>query len=318
MDSFKNFCECSAPTGNRREPLLHRAGRGRTGRRRHGARRELGRGARVHADLGPRHLADERVHRLAYYAEIPSVFIDVQRVGPSTGMPTRTQQCDLMLCAYASHGDTRHPMLFPSNPKECFEMAVQAFDLADRLQTPVFVLSDLDIGMNDWMVPELSWDDDYRPDRGKVLAPGRPEGDGPVRALPGRRRRRHPLPHPARRGCQGRLLSRGSGHNRYGGYTEDSVEYQDVMDRLLVKWETAKALVPPAVLCPAAAQDPARHHRLRQFGRRRGRGARPPGRAGYPCRLPAPARLSVRPRGRSSFCATTTPCSWSSRTATRR
>ena len=105
----------------------------------------------------------------AYYAEIPSVFIDVQRVGPSTGMPTRTQQCDLLLCAYASHGDTRHPILFPSNPRECFDMAINAFDLADRLQTPVFMLSDLDIGMNDWMVPELRWDDTYQPDRCKVL-----------------------------------------------------------------------------------------------------------------------------------------------------
>ena len=105
----------------------------------------------------------------AYYAEIPSVFIDVQRVGPSTGMPTRTQQCDVMLCAYASHGDTKHPILFPANPHECFEMAVTRFDLAERLQTPVFLLSDLDIGMNDWMVPELTWDDSYRPDRGKVL-----------------------------------------------------------------------------------------------------------------------------------------------------
>jgi 2-oxoglutarate ferredoxin oxidoreductase subunit alpha len=187
----------------------------------------------------------------AYYAEIPSVFIDVQRVGPSTGMPTRTQQCDLMLCAYASHGDTRHPMLFPSNPKECFEMAVQVFDLADRLQTPVFFMSDLDIGMNDWMVPELNWDDDYRPDRGKVLGPEDlkeidrfvryldVDGDGiPYRTLPGE-------------DAKGAYFTRGSGHNRYGGYTEDSAEYQDVMERLLVKWETARALVPPAVLSPA-------------------------------------------------------------------
>jgi 2-oxoglutarate ferredoxin oxidoreductase subunit alpha len=187
----------------------------------------------------------------AYYAEIPSVFIDVQRVGPSTGMPTRTQQCDLMLCAYASHGDTRHPMLFPSNPKECFEMAVQVFDLADRLQTPVFFMSDLDIGMNDWMVPELNWDDDYHPDRGKVLGPEDlkeidrfvryldVDGDGiPYRTLPGE-------------DAKGAYFTRGSGHNRYGGYTEDSAEYQDVMERLLVKWETARALVPPAVLSPA-------------------------------------------------------------------
>jgi len=184
----------------------------------------------------------------AYYAEVPSVFIDVQRVGPSTGMPTRTQQCDIMLCAYASHGDTRHPLLFPANPKECFEMALTVFDLADRLQTPVFMLSDLDIGMNDWMVPELKMDDLYRPDRGKVL--GRAElaemdrfvryldvdGDGiPYRTLPGE-------------DAKGAYFVRGSGHNKYGGYTEDSDEYQDVMDRLLVKWETAKGLVPPAIL----------------------------------------------------------------------
>ena len=107
---------------------------------------------------------------LAYYAEVPAVIFDVQRAGPSTGMPTRTQQCDLLLCAYASHGDTRHICLYPSDPREAFEMAVKAFDLAERFQTPVFVLSDLDIGMNDWMVPKLTWDDSYRPDRGKVLS----------------------------------------------------------------------------------------------------------------------------------------------------
>jgi 2-oxoglutarate ferredoxin oxidoreductase subunit alpha len=187
----------------------------------------------------------------AYYAEVPSVFIDVQRVGPSTGMPTRTQQCDLMLCAYASHGDTRHPILFPANPKECFEMAITVFDLADRLQTPVFMLTDLDIGMNDWMVPELAFDDSYRPDRGKVLGSKElaemdrfvryvdVDGDGiPYRTLPGE-------------DAKGAYFTRGSGHNRYGGYTEDSDEYQDVMDRLLVKWETAKRLVPPAVLSQA-------------------------------------------------------------------
>ncbi len=184
----------------------------------------------------------------AYYAEIPSVFIDVQRVGPSTGMPTRTQQCDLMLCAYASHGDTRHPILFPANPGECFEMAVSIFDLADRLQTPVFMLSDLDIGMNDWMVPEMCWEDSYQPDRGKLLGVEELEdmdrfvryldvdGDGiTYRTLPGE-------------DPKGAYFVRGSGHNRYGGYTEDSSQYQDVMDRLLLKWETAKGLVPSAVL----------------------------------------------------------------------
>ena len=184
----------------------------------------------------------------AYYAEIPSVFIDVQRVGPSTGMPTRTQQGDVMLCAYASHGDTKHPILFPSNPHECFQMAVTVFDLAERLQTPVFMLSDLDIGMNDWMIPELNWDDSYRPDRGKLLGPEDLEkmerfvryldvdGDGiTYRTLPGE-------------DPKGAYFTRGSGHNRYGAYTEDPDLYQDVIDRLLVKWETAKTLVPDAVL----------------------------------------------------------------------
>jgi 2-oxoglutarate ferredoxin oxidoreductase subunit alpha len=166
-------------------------------------------------------------------------------------MPTRTQQCDLMLCAYASHGDTRHPILLPANPKECFEMTVQVFDLADRLQTPVFLLSDLDIGMNDWMVDELGWDDSYRPDRGKVLGPDElkemdrfvryldVDGDGiPYRTLPGE-------------DPKGAYFTRGSGHNRKGAYTEDSAEYQDVVDRLLVKWETTKTLVPPAVVTRA-------------------------------------------------------------------
>ena len=135
---------------------------------------------------------------LAYYAEVPAVFFDVQRTGPSTGMPTRTQQCDLLLCAYASHGDTRHICLYPADPREAFERSVKAFDLAERFQTPVFVMSDLDIGMNDWMVPKLTWDDSYRPDRGKVLSADDLEkvktfyryldtdGDGiPYRTLPG-------------------------------------------------------------------------------------------------------------------------------------
>src|SRR6187455_1795768 len=106
---------------------------------------------------------------LAYYAEVPAVIVDVQRTGPSTGMPTRTQQGDLMLCAYASHGDTRHICVYPGDPREAFEFAAASFDLAERFQTPVFVLTDLDIGMNDWMIPKLTWDDAYVPDRGKVL-----------------------------------------------------------------------------------------------------------------------------------------------------
>ncbi len=185
---------------------------------------------------------------LAYYAEVPAVIFDVQRTGPSTGMPTRTQQGDLMLCAYASHGDTRHICLYPSDPKEAFEMAVASFDLAERFQTPVFVLSDLDIGMNDWMVPKLQWDDTYRPDRGKVLSAAEldaaktfyryldVDGDGiPQRSLPG--------VHP-----KGAFFTRGSGHNKFGAYTEDSDEYQEVLDRIDRKIQNAAKAVPAPVI----------------------------------------------------------------------
>jgi len=181
-----------------------------------------------------------------YFTEIPAVIFDVQRCGPSTGMPTRTQQADLMACAYASHGDTRHVLLFPANPEEAFYQAVQAFDLAERLQTPVIVLTDLDIGMNDWMCRDLNWDDSYQPDRGKVLTVEQIEalpkfnryldadGDGiAARTLPGT--------HP-----KGAYFTRGSGHNMYGAYTEDAAEYQAVVDRLRRKFDTAKQLVPPA------------------------------------------------------------------------
>ncbi|MDH3431332.1 MAG: 2-oxoacid:acceptor oxidoreductase subunit alpha [Gammaproteobacteria bacterium] len=181
-----------------------------------------------------------------YYAELPAVVFNVQRTGPSTGMPTRTQQADILSCAYASHGDTKHVLLFPADPGECFTMAQEAFDLAERLQTPVMVLSDLDIGMNDWMVPEFDFDDSKVPDRGKVLSADDLEsmekfyryldvdGDGiPYRTLPGT--------HP-----KGSYFTRGSGHTKYGGYTEDSDEYQDVVDRLLLKWETARSIVPQA------------------------------------------------------------------------
>jgi 2-oxoglutarate ferredoxin oxidoreductase subunit alpha len=185
---------------------------------------------------------------LAYYAEIPAVIFDIQRVGPSTGMPTRTQQGDIMMCAYASHGDTRHVVLFPANPEECFYMAVQAFDLAERLQTPVFVLSDLDIGMNDWMCRDLQWDDTYRPDRGKVL------GLEELRKIEkffrymdvdddGIAYRTFPGVHP-----KGAYFTRGSGHTQFGGYTEDSTEYQLVLDRLRRKFTTAARLVPPAII----------------------------------------------------------------------
>ena len=180
----------------------------------------------------------------AYFVELPAVIFNVQRTGPSTGMPTRTQQCDFLSCAYASHGDTRHVLLFPSNPEECFYMALTAFDLADELQTPVMVLSDLDIGMNDWMCPEFKWDENFKPKRGKILTAEQldgiekfhryldVDGDGiPYRTLPGE--------HP-----KGSYFTRGSGHNKYGRYTENSDEYQDVVDRLLVKWETARKMVP--------------------------------------------------------------------------
>ncbi|VAV88773.1 2-oxoglutarate/2-oxoacid ferredoxin oxidoreductase, gamma subunit / 2-oxoglutarate/2-oxoacid ferredoxin oxidoreductase, alpha subunit [hydrothermal vent metagenome] len=190
----------------------------------------------------------------AYYAEIPMVLFDVQRVGPSTGMPTRTQQCDLQLCAYASHGDTRHLLLFPADPGECFEMAGQALDLAERFQTPVFVLSDIDIGMNDWMVDELTWDDSYQPDRGKVLSADELENvekfhryldtDGdhiPYRTLPGT--------HP-----KGAYFTRGSGHNKFGGYTEDGQEYKEVVDRLYAKWQSAAEKVPAPVLHTAKGE----------------------------------------------------------------
>jgi 2-oxoglutarate/2-oxoacid ferredoxin oxidoreductase subunit alpha len=180
----------------------------------------------------------------AYYAEVPAVIFDVQRTGPSTGMPTRTQQCDFLSCAYASHGDTKHVLLFPANPEECFYMSVSAFDLADQLQTPVMVLSDLDIGMNDWMCPDLQWDESYQPNKGKVLTAEQldgmekfyryldADGDGiTYRTLPGE--------HP-----KGSFFTRGSGHNKFGAYTEDSKQYQEVVDRLLVKWETARDMVP--------------------------------------------------------------------------
>jgi 2-oxoglutarate ferredoxin oxidoreductase subunit alpha len=185
---------------------------------------------------------------LAYYAEVPTVVFDIQRVGPSTGMPTRTQQSDIQSAAYASHGDTRQVCLYPANPEECFEFAATAFDLADRLQTPVLVLSDLDIGMNDWMCPEFKWDENYRPDRGKLLDAAQIakldrfwryydiDHDGiPLRTLPGI-------------DAKGAYFTRGSGHNQYGTYTEDSKDYQFVVDRLRKKWMTAARLMPKPII----------------------------------------------------------------------
>jgi 2-oxoglutarate ferredoxin oxidoreductase subunit alpha len=185
---------------------------------------------------------------LAYYAEIPAVVIDVQRVGPSTGMPTRTQQGDILECAYASHGDTRHILLFPANPGECFEFAIKSFDLAERFQTPVMMLSDLDIGMNDWVIPRIKWDDSFRPDRGRVLSAEdleqaaqyfrySPSDENYVaaRTLPGV-------------DSKGSYFIRGSGHNKLGGYTETPDEYQEVMDRLKLKHKAAAKFVPAPVI----------------------------------------------------------------------
>jgi 2-oxoglutarate/2-oxoacid ferredoxin oxidoreductase subunit alpha len=184
----------------------------------------------------------------AYYAEVPAVIIDVERVGPSTGMPTRTQQGDLLECAYASHGDTKHILLFPSNPAECFDMAPVAFDLAERFQTPVFLMSDLDIGMNDWVVPRLKWNEGYQPDRGRVLSLEEVEklskfqrymADDATQVAP----RTLPGVHP-----KASYFTRGSGHNKFGAYTEIPDEYQDVMDRLLKKHQAASKHVPAPVI----------------------------------------------------------------------
>ncbi|HEX4748115.1 MAG TPA: 2-oxoacid:acceptor oxidoreductase subunit alpha [Bryobacteraceae bacterium] len=181
---------------------------------------------------------------LAYYSEIPAVVIDVQRVGPSTGMPTRTQQADLLECAYASHGDTKHILLFPANPAECFDFAVKSFDLAEKFQTPVIMLSDLDIGMNDWVVPQLQWDDHYRPDRGRVLSAE------DLKSIPKFHRYSdedlHYVPPRTLPGvsAKGAYVTRGSGHNKFGGYTETPSEYQEVIDRLARKQKAAADIVP--------------------------------------------------------------------------
>ena len=183
---------------------------------------------------------------LAYFAEIPAVIIDVQRTGPSTGMPTRTQQSDLLSCAYASHGDTKNVLLFPCDPRECFELGAGAFDLAERLQTPVIIMSDLDLGMNDHVSAPLTWDDARKYDRGKVLTAedldkmqekwGRyldVDGDGICY-------RTYPGTHPTK----GAYFTRGTSHNQYAAYTEESSIYRENMERLLVKWETARSMVP--------------------------------------------------------------------------
>src|SRR6266550_1373344 len=205
------------------------------------------------ATSGPRISLMQEFLGLAYFAEVPAVIFDVQRGSPSTGMPTRTQQADLISCAYASHGDTKHVLLMPEDPRECFEFAALAFDLADRLQTPIFVMLDLDIGMQDWLSEPLEWDDNRRMDRGKVMTAamldaGRDfgryldvDGDGiPYRTFPGA--------HPSKGG----YITRGTTKDRYARYTEEGPAYVDNMQRLLRKFETAKTLLPAPVVTRAA------------------------------------------------------------------
>jgi 2-oxoglutarate ferredoxin oxidoreductase subunit alpha len=194
---------------------------------------------------------------LAYFAEIPAVIFDVQRSGPSTGMPTRTQQTDILSCAYASHGDTKHVLLFPEDPYECFEFAALSFDLADRLQTPIFMMLDLEIGMNDRLCKPLTWDDSRKLDRGKVMTAEELEagkdfgryldvdGDGiPYRTYPGT--------HPTR----GAFFTRGTSKDRRARYSEEGHDYAENMLRLLTKFDTAKQLVPRPLA--RAAKEPTR------------------------------------------------------------
>jgi 2-oxoglutarate ferredoxin oxidoreductase subunit alpha len=190
---------------------------------------------------------------LAYFAEVPTVLINVQRAGPSTGMPTRTQQADILSSAYCSHGDTKQVLLFPSTPKECFDMAADAFDLAERLQTPVIMLSDLDLGMNDNMSAPLHWDDERRYDRGKVLSQseldkieryGRYE-DVDMDAIC---YRTYPGTHPTK----GSFVTRGTSRDEFAAYTEIGEAYERNMLRLMAKWETAKKYVPEPEFSPAA------------------------------------------------------------------
>ncbi len=199
---------------------------------------------------------------LAYFAEVPVVLINVQRAGPSTGMPTRTQQADVLAAAYSSHGDTKHVLVFPATPRECFDMTVNAFDLADRLQTPIIMMTDLDLGMNDWMSPPLEWDDNYTMDRGKVLdAEGLDkvevfgryldvDGDGICyRTFPGT------SPD------KGAFFTRGSSRDEYARYTESGEAYVANMDRLLLKFKTAKKYVPQPKIKPAPAVKKKKHQK---------------------------------------------------------
>ncbi len=189
---------------------------------------------------------------LAYYAEVPVVLLNIQRGGPSTGMPTRTQQSDLLMCAYASHGDTKHVLLFPSTPKECFDMTADAFDLAEKIQAPVIVMSDLDLGMNNHVTDEFTWDENRKFDRGKVLSAkelrelkewGRyldVDGDGICyRTIPGT--------DPE----LGSYFTRGSSHDEFAKYTEDNETYVRLVDRIKKKYKTAISFLPKSELIRA-------------------------------------------------------------------
>ena len=252
---------------------------------------------------------------LSYFAEIPAVIMDVQRAGPSTGMPTRTQQCDIISAAYASHGDTKHVLLFPEDPAEAFEMAAQAFDLADRLQTTIFLMLDLDIGMNHRLCRPLKWDDAKQYDRGKImtaemLEAGKDFGryldvdsDGiPFRTYPGT--------HPTK----GSFFTRGTSRDRYARYTEEGSAYQDNMQRLLRKFETAKDLVPRPLAGQRQQADQIRRDLLRLDlaghgrGDRIARSARAPARPAARARLPVPfERVKLHRRARLRLCGRAEP-----------
>jgi 2-oxoglutarate ferredoxin oxidoreductase subunit alpha len=223
---------------------------------------------------------------LGYFAEVPTVLIDVQRTGPSTGMPTRTQQSDILLAAYASHGDTRHPLLFPASPKECFEMTADAFDLTEQLQTPVIVMTDLDLGMNDHVTDPIEWDDTRAYNRGKVLTAEQLEQLGGVAGFAeldtladGVQAPEQPLEQfrgkfgryldvdddgipyrtiPGTHSTKGAFVTRGSSRDEYAVYTEDGDVYRRNVDRLARKWDTAKELVPQPEFYGPQSTPPAR------------------------------------------------------------
>ncbi len=201
---------------------------------------------------------------LAYFAEVPVVLFNIQRAGPSTGMPTRTQQADILSCAYASHGDTKHVLLFPCNPNECFEFAAEAFNIAERLQCPVIVMSDLDLGMNDHLSDPLQWDDQHKYDRGKVLDKealesletfGRyvdDEGDGICYRT-----------YPGTHASKGAYFTRGSSHDPFAAYTENGTIYRDGMDRLTRKFLTALNYIPQPIV---SSDNPSNNYGLIFYG----------------------------------------------------